>query len=244
MKATRTSGLVAALLLTLGSSANAQTSVVDFSNGTQGWNNPVNSWIDSSLGNQAPAYRTQMVDTFGLTWQNTSADVLGALAPNKTVTIGLDFKALSITYLGDEVARHLTVELRDYDNTSGGYPYTSVWFDLGTVDAAMQGWKHLSVTIADTSASALPAGWGGYGDENAYGEPVLPAGRSFADVLAHADAVVFTTYVPGYFYGFTTYDVAIDNISISSVTAVPEPSALALSIAGLGLLACRLRQRR
>lgn len=246
MKTSRTSALVAALLLAVStiSSASAQTSVVDFSNGTQGWHNPVNSWIDSSLGNAAPAYRTQMVDTFGLTWQNSSNALLDAFAPNKTVTLGLDFQALSITYLGNEVARNLVVELRDYDNTSGGYPWTSVWFDLGSVDASNPGWSHLAVTIDNTSASTMPTGWGGYGDENAFGEPVLPAGRTFADVLAHADTVVFTTYVPGYMYGYTNYDVAIDNISIASISAVPEPSALALSIAGLGLLACRLKRQR
>ncbi|MBT9492529.1 MAG: PEP-CTERM sorting domain-containing protein [Paucibacter sp.] len=247
MKTSRTSGLVAALLLTLGSigsSASAQTSVVDFSNGTQGWHNPVNSWIDSSLGNAAPAYRTQMIDTFGLTWTNTNKAVLEAFAPNKTVTLGLDFQALSIVYLGNEVSRHVVVELRDYDNPSGNYPWTSVWFDMGTVNAATQGWKHLSVTIDNTSATTLPTGWGGFGDENANAEPILPAGRTFADVLANADSIVFTTFVPGNYYGYTSYDIAIDNISISSVSAVPEPSTLALGIAGLGLLACRVRRRR
>jgi len=242
MKSSRFSRLAAALVFTtLGAAASAQTTVVDFSNGTQGWTTHVNSWIDDTVGNAAPAYRTQMIDTFGLTWSNTSnAAFLGAFQPHQSVTIGLDIQALSITYLGGEVSRDVVVELRDYDNKPADLPYTSVWFNLGTISADA-GLQHLSVTIADTSATALPAGWGGYGAETALGEPVLPANRTFADVLAGVDEFVFTTYVPGYFYGFTNYDVVVDNLSI---TAVPEPSTLALNLAGLMLLAGLVRRRR
>lgn len=242
MKSSRFSRLAAALVFTtLGAAASAQTTVVDFSSGTQGWTTHVNSWIDDTVGNAAPAYRTQMIDTFGLTWSNTDNPAfLGAFQPHRSVTIALDIQALSITYLGDEVSRDLVVELRDYDNKPADLPYTSVWFNLGTVSADA-GLQHLSVTIADTSATALPAGWGGYGAETALGEPVLPANRTFGDVLAGVDEFVFTTYVPGYFYGFTNYDVVVDNISIS---AVPEPSMLALNVAGLVLLAGLARRRR
>lgn len=239
MKTSRITGLLAALLLSAGS-VSAQTTVVDFSQGTEGWTTHVNSWIDNTVGNGAPAYRTQMVDTFGLTWSNSDNPAfVGAFQPNRSVTIGLDIEALSIQYLGGEVSRNLVVELRDYDNTSGGYPYTSVWFNLGRISAA-DGLQHLSVTIADTSAAALPTGWGGYGAEDDFGSPLLPGGRTFANVLAGVDEFVFTTYVPGYFYGFTDYDVVVDNLSI---TAVPEPSVLALHLAGLALMAGFLRRR-
>lgn len=240
MKTSRIAGLLAALVLTVGG-ASAQTTVVDFSHGTEGWGTRVNSWIDDTVGNGAPAYRTQMVDTFGLTWSNTENQAfVGAFQPNRSVSIGLDIEALSIQYLGGEVSRNLVVELRDYDNTSGGYPYTSVWFNLGRISAA-DGLQHLSVTIDNTSALALPAGWGGYGAEDQFGSPVLPEGRTFANVLAGVDEFVFTTYVPGYFYGFTDYDVVVDNISI---TAVPEPSVLALHAAGLALIVGLVRRRR
>jgi hypothetical protein len=51
---------------------------------------------------------------------------------------------------------------------------------------------------------------------------------------------VFTTYVPGYMYGFTDFDVAVDNISVS---AVPEPSTYAMMFGGLGLVGWMKRRK-
>ena len=46
-------------------------------------------------------------------------------------------------------------------------------------------------------------------------EPILPAGRSWTDVLAGVDRIEFTTFVPGFFFGFTNFDLSIDNVSIA-----------------------------
>lgn len=245
----RTSAASLALGLFLSTAAHADPghSVTDFSGGTNGWTGVVSwdgnsgSWVDNTLGNSAPAYHTTIQETFGLHWtNNTNAAVIGDYTKASSVTFGLDFNAYSITYLGNEVSRNIVVELRDYDNAPADLPYTSVWYVLGSVQAG-EGWKHLSVTIADTSSTALPAGWGGYGAEAADGSPILPANRSFTDVLKGVDEVVFTTFVPGYFYGWTDYDVAVDNISI---TAVPEPGTLLLQALGLTAIAGLVRRRR
>jgi hypothetical protein len=217
---------------------------VDFSNGQQGWssgsayNGYAGDWVDASLGS-SPALHTINPSTFGINWVNSSNPAFtGNYGANASVTLGIDVLANSIVYDNHEVNRNLIVELRDYDNPYGDMPYTSVWYKLGEIGADKGGWQHFSVTIGDTASGALPSGWGGYGNS---GDGLsLPPGRSFADVLAGVDAIAFTTYEPGYFYGYTGFDVAIDNISISPV---PEPASFAMVASGLGLLALMRRRR-
>jgi hypothetical protein len=196
-------------------SAASDRSTVTFSNGTEGWvgvgDGVGGSWISSTPGEHGAAYYTNIPDTFGLNWTNrTNRDFVFNYGEARKLTIGIDIKVNSITYEGIEVQREPVLELRDYKNPYGGMPYTSVWYKLGTISAAQRGWQHLSVTIDDTTSRNLPAGWGGYGS----GGVSLPPGRTFADVLANFDEAAFTTFVPGMFYAFTNYDVAVDNISI------------------------------
>ena len=123
----------------------------------------------------------------------------------------------SITFEGIEVSRNLIVEFRSHALAQGDYPYTSVWFNLGPI-AASQDWATLQVTFAPASTE-LPAGWGGYGAEDPEtAEPMLPEGITFADVMASVDELAFTTYEPGFFYGFTDFDVRYDNIFIDRGT--------------------------
>lgn len=237
--------LMALTLSLAAGGAMAAGTTVDFSNGNEGWygmqpaDGNGGSGIDTSLGNHAPALRTEIVN-YGLTFAtSTNAAFLGDYTAKGAVTLGLDIKASDVSYYGTPVSRDIVVELRDYGNTPEGMPYTSVWFKLGSIDGTKD-WQHLSVTIGDPASTALPAGWGGYGAVG--GGPQLPAGRSFADVLASVDEVAFTTYVPGFSYGFTKFDVAVDNISISPV---PEPSTYAMLVGGLGLIGwMRRRQGR
>jgi hypothetical protein len=236
--------MVLALAFAAGSAAAATT---DFSSGAQGWEGtqPLDgnggSGIDTTLGNDAPAYRT-IINNFGITFANTTnAEFVRDYTATSSVTFGIDVLTQQVNYFGQDVTRDLVLELRDYDNAGNGLPYTSVWYTVGTLDASNQGWKHFSVTIGDTSAIGLPSGWGGYGAEQADGTPYLPADRTFASVLAGVDEIAFTTYKPGFMYGFTDFDVAVDNISVS---AVPEPGTYAMMLAGLGLVGAIARRRR
>ncbi len=52
---------------------------------------------------------------------------------------------------------------RDYDNPEGGYPWTSVWYSLGILDAANPGWYTGASTSTTHVVHTLPAGWGGCG---------------------------------------------------------------------------------
>jgi hypothetical protein len=47
---------------------------------------------------------------------------------------------------------------------------------------------------------------------------------TFADVLAGVDRIVFTTLEPGYMFGFTDFDLRMDNITI--VRTEPNPADL------------------
>jgi hypothetical protein len=207
-------GLLLSVVSAVASAATTPTTVT-FSNGTEGWagvgDGQGGSWIDNTGGKGGSSYHTQIYETFGLNWvTRTNQAFVGDYSKARSVTLGIDVRATSITFEGIEVRRHLVVELRDYHNPYGNMPYTSVWYDLGEFGADKPGWQHMSVTIPDTTSDALPRGWGGYGS----GEVSLPPGRTFANVLSHIDEVAFTTYVPGYFYGFTNFDVEVDNITV------------------------------
>ncbi|HSI60899.1 MAG TPA: PEP-CTERM sorting domain-containing protein [Ideonella sp.] len=198
--------------------ASTRNFVTTFSDGAKGWKGPTGNggatFIDDTLGNGAPALHTQFED-FGITFRNKpSAAKLAGLKLPGSVELSLDVNTYSVVYFFQNVTRDLVVELRDYDNPPEGYPYAAVWARIGTLDAKKTGWQHMGVTIADTRATELPAGWGGYGAEDAVANPILPAGRSFADVVAGADEIAFTTLVPGWAFGFTNFDVAVDNLAV------------------------------
>lgn len=239
--------LASAISLALCASAVAHTT--DFSAGNNGWgvffdnDGVLGDFIRPTGGNPNEHLQFIMVETFGVSLRNDSnADVLGDYSRfGGAVHLGLDVKVESIFYPfgAGEVPRNLVVELMDYNPAGSDYPWTSVWYDLGEISSFDPGWRSLGVTIADPTSATLPAGWGGYGaeDPNTY-EPMLPADRTFASVLASVDEIRFTTYVPGYFYGFTNFDVRFDNIVVAS--PVPEPT----SFAAIGALALATRRRR
>lgn len=211
------------------------------SGGAQGWEGMQSSSgiggtiIDPDFGVDAPAIRTKMDFPFIAWGNNTNEAYLGDWGQLGSVTISLDVNATMVQWGGKTVPRQLVVELRDYDNPTYG-PWTSVWYSLTTLDVG-NGWKNLSVTIADTKSETLPAGWGGTGN---YNGDNLPEGRTFASVLASVDAILFHTSPPGEYYGFTNFDVALDNIK---VTAVPEPSAYAMLFSGFAIVGWMTRRK-
>ena len=226
----------------------AQSTISTFTGGDlDGWvgsSGPaggVGTYVDVESGTPAPSLRTQFND-FGITFANQSDAWTGDFT-QAGFTISTDIYSRQVFFFSMDVTRDWIVELRDYDNVPEGMPYVSVWYHLGEVysegTGQQDGWRTLSVTVDDPTQTALPAGWGGYGaeDPDTY-EPILPANRTFADVLASVDEIAFTTYTPGYFFGFTDYDIAIDNVSL---VFVPEPAGIA-GLLGLGGLLLRRRR--
>lgn len=209
-----------------------------FDSGADGWVGPQGiggaTFIDSAAGNPAPSLRTQFTD-FGIEFTTqTNSAFLGDYTQAPSVTLRIDVNTRLLSFFGLPAPRDLMVDLRDFDNPEPGYPWTSVNYILGTLDESKPGWHSWSVTIPDTSSTTLPAGWGGYGaeDPNTF-EPILPPGRTFTSVLSSVDEIAFSTLIPGFFFGFTDFDVAVDNIGI---TYTPEPTTAALLALGALLL--------
>lgn len=252
--------LLAAAILPACLAASAFAGTTTFDGGTNGWGvfgtndgNGQGDFLETTGGNPGANIHFVQVDTFGVNFHNDSDPALLGDYSRFTsgVKLGVDLKVNHIEFNNDgpsltgeaspalEVERHLVAELIDNNPDGSNYPYTSVWYDLGAISQAATGtWTHFEVDIANTSAAALPAGWGGYGDEdpNTF-EPILPAGRTFASVLASVDEVRFTTYQPGFFYGFTAFDMQYDNAFV----VTPEPTTLMLAAAALPMLKRRRR---
>lgn len=218
----------------------ASAAVTTFDNGTEGWSVSGRDTISPTGGNPGANMDVFLEDVFGASTRNDSnPDFLGDYRRfGMPLQLSVDIKINSITFFGTEVERDLVVELVDYNPPGSNYPYVSVYKHLGTLSAAQPGWRHFEALISDPNAAALPAGWGGTGDEDPITfEPRLPPDRTFTSVLASVDEIRFTTFVPGFFYGFTNFLMQVDNPTLA---AVPEPTAVGL----LALAAPALLRRR
>lgn len=225
-------------------SAGAFSTVTTFENGLEGWQGPAGqgggTFIDP-MGNPGNALRTVFND-FGVTFRNsTNNGFIRDLSSYNQVTFSVDVQVDSIFFFSQEVSRPWLVEFRDYDNGDSFYPWDSAWYLLTPElsSANNSNWTTFSVTF-DATSTALPAGWNGYGDEdpNTF-EPILPANRTFADIMATFDEIAITTLQPGFFFGFTDHDLRLDNISL---TGVPTPGAATL-LGAAGLVTLRRRRR-
>jgi len=214
------------------------STVVTFDNGAEGWSGFGGTSIQPAGGNPGASMRT-VLENFGIEFSNTTnAAFVQDLTQYTSVTFSIDLKVNQMDFFGSPVTRPWVLELRDYDQPGPDNPfYSSVFYEFQWVGAGPD-WNTWSVTIDNPQSATLPAGWGGSGDVNGSFEPVLPAGVTFASILAGYDEIAFTTLEPGWAFGFSNFDWQIDNITI---TTVPAPGALAL-LGVSGLLARRRRR--
>lgn len=228
-------GMLACGTVSLAGAGN--NSIVSFDEGNEGW--VLNGWDqpDAAGGNPgANLHWDNFVDTFGMEARTSSnAAFLGDYSRfTQGARVSIDFQVDFIAFFGTPVDRDLTLQLRDFDSFNGADPAT-VWINLGLLPQQADGWRTFSVDITDVTSTALPAGWQGAGaeDPNTF-EPVLPAGRNWANVLQGVDEIAFSTFVPGFFYGFTNFKLRVDNIRIE---AIPTPASAMLMLgAGLTML--------
>ncbi|MEQ9208162.1 MAG: hypothetical protein RLN78_12400 [Phycisphaerales bacterium] len=224
-------GLYVSFCVCAGAAIAGDTVTTDFSNGAEGWTGPFGpggaTQILSEGGNDG-AYMNTVFNNFGITFKNSTNNAfLGDYTTAGEITLSMDIRVDYLNFFGQDVSRPWLVELRDFDGATNGYPYNSVWFLFDNISQAENSeWSTYSVTF-DPNAIDIPSGWAGYGaeDPNTF-EPTLPDGVSFADVLSGVDEIAFTTFQPGFFFGFADHTIGIDNLSITRT--VPTPSALAL----------------
>jgi len=218
---------------------------VGFDNGAEGWS--LNGWdtVTPTGGNPgARLHWENFIDTFGMSARTDShAAFLGDYTAKGPVQLSIDFQVDFIQFFGTPVSRDLVVILFDDDGFAGAPP-AAVWTQLGTLDGNGMPWTTFRASVTDVHSDQLPAGWHGAGDEDPVTfEPVLPAGRTWTNVLQGIDRIEFTTFVPGFFFGFTFFDVSVDNISIEPVPTAWTDEGHALagvagepSLAGAGTL--------
>ncbi len=226
----------------MASSAVAQNdATVTFAAGAEGWS--LNGWNTVTATGGNPAHRlnwNNFVDNFGMAARNsTNAAFIGDYTAKGPVTLSIDYQVNFIQFFGSPVSRDLVVILYD-DHTYQGAPAAAVWKKVGTLPGGFMPWTTFAATVPDVLATALPDTWKGAGaeDPNTF-EPVLPAGRTWTNVLQGVDRIEFTTLVPGFFYGFTNFNLSIDNVSIAPI-ALPCPADLngdgAVTGADLGMM--------
>lgn len=233
---------VTTVIFGAGSIALAGTTTVGFDGGDpSGFSG--NAFFESAGGN--PGGRAHHLnDSFwqelrtGSPGEPTNAAFVGDYGQYTSVTLGFDLKVDSIAnFFGNQIIMEIGINLIDHDTVGPDGP-AGVFYNLGLISQSRQpNWTHMEVTISDPSSTTLPAGWTGFGAYDSFFNPILPAGSTFASVLADVDEFQVTTLVPGFFYTNNFWDISIDNVSI---TAVPEPGAAAL----LGIAALAVLRRR
>lgn len=226
-------GAASACLLSV---AGATGDVTTFSSGREGWSVSGRTTVSPTGGNPGANLDVELIDVFGADIRNEGNPAFqGDFSNRGPLEFTVDVKVNSINFFGTEVPRDLVVELRDNTPSSSGFPYVSVYYNLGTLTSTQRGWRTFSVDLLDPTSTTLPAGWGGTGDEDPVTfEPILPADRTFRSVLESVDEIHFTTFVPGFFFGFTNFDIQVDNVGFR---VIPEPATLSLlGLAGLALI--------
>jgi hypothetical protein len=125
-------------------------------------------------------------------------------------------------FFGDDIdpnSRPIVFQLIDYGDPNDFTDDVSVWFEGPPIPATTAGWQNYVFTLPDPTQTALPAGWRGTGDEDPVTfEPRLPPSRTFTSVLRSVDEVKFTTFVPGYFYASSFWEIGYDNVRVIQPT--------------------------
>jgi hypothetical protein len=221
--------LLTALLGFSGGQVFAQTTTTTFDNGDEGWVGGNGSFITSDgAGN---SFMRSIDETFGVHYSNsTNQSFLGDYTAHESITLSVDIRIdmLDSENLPDGLSnipltRSLVMDLRNSNFADGFFDFGAVIFVIDTQlsEANNAEWQTFSVTF-DPNSLDLPDGWIGFGGSDDADGPVLPAGATFADIVANVDEISFSTFVPGEFYLQVFFDFSVDNFTITrSAPACP-----------------------
>lgn len=238
------SALIAIVLCGLVTGASAiEPTVITFDNGTEEWDaNPDCETVFETGGNPDAYWNfvnrdcggSYVVRAYFDLRTSTNPAFIGDYTSMGPLRLSVDMNVNFydfVPFWGDpihaEEFRQLVVEFIDHDNpytdpdTGYFWGWTSVMYVAGTFPNRDAGWKTFNIDIEDPFLEAqlntdMPEGWIGFGgpEDDSY-NPQLPPTRTFTDVLAAVDEIVFHSIEPGYFYsiGFL-HDMDVDNITL------------------------------
>ena len=219
-------GVLAAASLALGSPALADVILeVDFEDfNASGWTANGVDTIGEFGGNPGNFLSLPYMDSWGvsLSAREPSSMVLGDLTTVGPIRLTFDVNVFQAhTFFNDPLDMSqwpMVFELIDHGDEKTGRPYATVYTIQGTWPQSVDGWQTRSFELPDPNSTTLPAGWGGTGDSDPQtGEPILPAGVTYRDVLSSVDEVRVTTFVPGYFYIANFWEVGFDNVIVEAI---------------------------
>ncbi|MEM8679575.1 MAG: hypothetical protein AAGF97_09515, partial [Planctomycetota bacterium] len=188
-----------------GTAYGASTTVAGFDDGSNdGFTG--NAFFDATGGN--PGGNANHLAQFmqfvslrtGGVGEPSNPNFLGDYSSFDSATFSFDIRVDTLASFNGPISRDIGIALIDRDIQGSSGP-SGVFFTLATMNESIQDdWTSLSVTIDDPTSATLPAGWIGFGDESPTFEPILPAGATFASVLASVDEFQITGAVPGFFF--------------------------------------------
>lgn len=216
----------------------------DFETGTGGWQFQGNELLFPG-GNPGNYLGIPLIDSFGITFgtSDASSPLIGDLTGYAGLEISFDMRTFQFrNFAGepiDPASRPLVLQFIDRGDPDDFLDDVSVYIVGQHIPYEKDGWSRITFSVPTTTGDLLPDGWGGTGDEDPDTfEPILPSNRTFESVMANVDEVMISTFVPGFFYGFTFWEIGVDNLLVREI---PAPGAAALlGVASVGLL----RRRR
>lgn len=193
--------------------------------------------FENKVGNPGAGLQVQ-----GLQGISVSAPWSSLLPPSSQplgFRFAMDVQAAEISLFGSPVNSTLIVEFVDSDDADVDQGYVSVFHVLGQIPGPYgKDWRTVTAEVTDLNSSQLPKGWQGSGEFHPEThQPQLPANRTFASVLAGADEVRLTTFVPGMVYHVDiVYNLRMDNVVWTFDVPCNGDADLGVRIAGISAL--------